>query len=550
MFQPRWEGQVCSLGYDLAARIEDDLGLELTNEQVLRLVRLYELDPTTGRRLIRRAALRRPKGAGKSPEGGYCGYAELCLPVRFSHWSKRGQPVGAPVTPANGPPTGPWVQFAAVSEDQTDNVLVWLYETLAEHPETRERHGIDLGRSRIYLNGRPGRIEPVTAAAGSREGQPITFAVLDQTESWYARNGGRKLANVLRRNAGKMGGWTYELQNAPEPGDGSVADETGRAARKTAAGVLYDTREAPEVDFAALRSSDPTVRAQARLTLTDALAVAYGEAVRWVDLERLADEIQDPATDESDARRYYLNQETSADERAFDAERWRSAARTELADGLELVEILDQTGTLRMALRPRRGEQITLGFDGAQTQDATALIGTHVSSGFQWPVGIWERPEDAPDDWSIDTEAVDAAIAEAFDTWKVWRAYCDPPYWQDEIKSWQGRWGQKRVIRWMTGGAGRIRPVAAAIKTYRQAVGGDLTHDGDPLFAEHIGNARRSPTNAKDDEGHFLWILRKPSPRSTLKIDAAMAAVLSWEARGDCIAAGRNRTRRQVAFSM
>ncbi len=34
---------------------------------------------------------------------------------------------------------------------------------------------------------------------------------------------------------------------------------------------------------------------------------AYGESRQWVNLERLVDEIQDPDTDPSDARRYYLN---------------------------------------------------------------------------------------------------------------------------------------------------------------------------------------------------------------------------------------------------
>lgn len=516
MFRPRWEGQKCSLGWDLAVRIQDDLDIELTNEQVLRLVDLYEVDEVTGRRVVRRAALRRPKGCGKSPEGGYCGYAELTLPVRFSHWSKGGQPVGAPITPDNGPSTGAWVQFAALSEDQTDNVMVWLFERLADCEKTRSKHGIDLGRSRIYLKGRPGRIEPVTASAGSREGQPTTFVVLDQTESWFANNGGKRLAAVVRRNTGKMGGWTYELQNAPEPGDGSVADDTARAAKREAIGVYYDSREAPDVDL-----SD-------RQALIDALRIAYGEAVRWVDVERLADEIQDPATDPSDARRYYLNQAVLTEARAFDVERWRGLTAEQ--------DVPDQT-------------LITLGFDGAKFHDATALVGTVVESGHQFVLGIWQRPENAGEGWEVDTEEVDVAVAEAFRRWKVWRLYGDPPYWEEAMDRWAGQYGSQRVIKWWTN---RTRQMAHALLAYTTAIqAGELSNDGNALMAEHIRNSRKRDTNVRDEDGRPMWVIQKDHPKSPLKIDAAMAGCLSWEARGDCIAAGalkKKRRQRGVSF--
>lgn len=513
-YRPRWEGQKCSLGWSLAKEIQDDLEIELTNEQILRLVDLYELHPGTGRRLVRRAALRRPKGAGKSPEGGYCGYAELVLPVRFSHWSKGGQPVGAPLTPANGPSTGPWVQFAAVSEDQTDNVMVWLFERLAECESARLRHGIDLGRSRVYLHNRPGRIEPVTAAAGSREGQPVTFGVLDQTEAWHKRNGGKRLADTIRRNAGKTGGWTYELQNAPQPGDGSVADETGRA--KRAPGVLFDTREPPEVPDLADRKA-----------LLDALAVAYGESVRWVDLERLADEIQDPATDPSDARRYYLNQPALDEARAFDPVLWASRASDHEVEDRALI---------------------TLGFDGAKFHDATALVGCEVATGHLFTLGVWARKPTDPDDWEVDVADVDAAVTDAFRRYDVWRLYADPPYWEEQVDRWIARWGKRKVVSWWTN---RTRQMAFALRAYTTALAeGTLSHDGNEDLAEHHANARRRDVSVKDETGKFMWVIQKENPKSALKIDAAMASCLAWEARGDAIQHRASRKRRGGGFSM
>jgi hypothetical protein len=497
MFRPAFDGQIPSLGYRVGMDIEADLGLELTTEQRQRIVRLYEVDRLTGARLVRRAALRRPKGCGKSPEAGYIAYAELVLPVVFNHW-RDGQPVGSPHP-------DPWVQLAAVSEDQTDNVMVWLFDILADRPDVCERRGIDLGRTRIYLKGRPGRIEPVTAAAGSREGQRVTFGALDQTESWTKENGGRRLADVLRRNAAKMGGWTYELQNAPEPGDGSVADSTARAAEKRSAGVFYDAREAPEV-------TDLTDRA----ALLDALRVAYGEAVRWVNLDRLADEIQDPDTDPSDARRYYLNQATPSSDRAFDRKAWTHPDRV---DATRVVGA---------------GEQITLGFDGSRKDDATAIVACHIESGHLWLVGLWERPERADDTWEVPEADVHSTMAEAFDRYDVVRLYADPYYWGEAVNGWEGRWGDKRVVPWPTNSWRRI---GFACHNFATAItSGALTHSGESDLTRHVLNAVRKRVGALNEDGQRMWTLAKSAP--ALKIDAAMAAVLAWEARSDAIAAG------------
>lgn len=481
--------------------VEEDLGLELTQEQASRLVLLYELDPKTGRRLVRRAALRRPKGSGKSPEAAYVGYLELVGDVVFSHWSKSGQPVGRRrgVTRRQEDPE-PWVQFAAVSEDQTDNVMVWLFETLADRADVRSRRGIDLGRSRIYLNGQAGRIEPVRAAAGSREGQRVTFAVLDQTESWTKENGGRRLADVLRRNTGKMGGWSYELQNAPVPGDRSVADETGEASRKGAAGVLFDTREPPWVE-------DLTDRP----ALLDALAVAYGEAVKWVDLERLADEIMDPATDEADARRYYLNQSVRLTDQWMDPKHWE---RRKAKPGVAV----------------QRRDRITLGFHGARSRVATALEGCRISDGHLFRIGLWEKPP-GNDPWEVDRAAVDATLAGALERYDVVRAYVDPSNWQDELTRWQLEWGDDRIISWWTT---RPTPLGRALERLHTAVttpDGVVSHDADPDVTAHMLNARAQSARTGT-------LIRQPVAGGPRQIAAALACALAFEARADVIAAG------------
>lgn len=510
MFVPAWPGQVCSLGYRVGPLIEQDLGILLTSEQQDRVVEYWRLDPVSGRRQVRRAAIRRPKGSGKSPEGAWCGYAELVGPVTFAGWSADGQPIGAPWP-------DPWIQFAAVSEDQTDNVMVWLFDTLASRPDVCSERGIDLGRTRIYLVGRSGRLEPVTAAAGSREGQPIKFAVLDQTEAWTKENGGIRLADTLRRNAGKMGGWSLELQNAPMLGDGSVADRTSKASDRRAAGVYFDTREPPNADKIDMADPDQ---------LLAALEFAYGDSAKgrggWVDLHRLVEEILDPDTDPSDAKRFYLNIAAPSSDWAFDRARWNDLGGTGLipADGSSVI---------------------VAGFDGARHDDSTALVVVEVSTGNAWLHAVWERPERADDEWEVPEHEVSAAVAELFDRWPVWRLYADPPWWDPTVATWEAKHkGIDRKVGIKPFWTNQWRPIGYACRSLASGIrAGQVRHQvdpGDDVLTRHLRNAVRRPVNARDEEGHPLWTITKPAPGR--KIDAAMALVLAWAARNDCIASG------------
>jgi phage terminase large subunit-like protein len=202
-------------------------------------------------------------------------------------------------------------------------------------------------------------------------------------------------------------------------------------------------------------------------------------------------------------------------EHAFDAERWK-----ELADPLHVVP---------------DGALITLGFDGSRSRDATALVATEAATGFQWPLGIWQRPPDI-ETWEVPVDDVYTAVAEAFRRYQVWRLYADPPYWETHIRTWTGMYGEERVIEWWTN---RYRPMAFAIRTYTAAMTtGEVSHSGDALFAEHIGNAIRHPVTFRDDDGKPLWVISKERSDSPHKIDAAMAGCLSWEARTHALASG------------
>jgi phage terminase large subunit-like protein len=146
--------------------------------------------------------------------------------------------------------------------------------------------------------------------------------------------------------------------------------------------------------------------------------------------------------------------------------------------------------------------------------------------------------------WEVPEAEVDEAVAAAMSRWNVWRMYCDPPYWETQVSKWAGQYGEKRVLSWWTN---RHKPMAYAIRAFTNAIqSADLHHDGNPHLTRHIGNAVRGMLNMRDDQGRPLWVIYKERQDSPHKIDAAMAAILSWEARNDALAAGVGKKRTSV----
>lgn len=496
---PNYDGENPSLGWEVLDWAEATFKvpdgpfagapLRLTDEQAAILVRFYWLDDR-GHFLFRRGAVRRPQGWGKSPLLALVALAELCGPTRFDGWDAAGEPVARP-------PSTPWVQIAAVSEDQTDNTYAALHTMAAESDLAGTT--LDVGLTRVFLRGETGRLEPVTAAAGTRLGQRVTFAVLDEPHLWTKRNGGHKLAATIRRNAGKMGGRTFESTNAHLPGEDSVAERTYKAHVTGAAGLLYDSVEGPEVDDLTDR---PAVLASLR--------IAYGDA-RWVDLERLADEIADPGTDPDDARRFYLNQLVVGADRPVDIRAWEA-----LADPTRTVE---------------PGTEIGVGFDGSISNDKTCLYGC-TRDGHVFEIAVWERPPNAPRDWRIPRLEVHAAVRETFATYRVGRMLCDPPKWYTEIEGWQAEFNPERaedaiVLVLDTNQARRFAPACDRFASLAREE--FLSHDGKPRLTAALAACSKQPVRLADDpeDGRSRFVIVKADTR---KIDEAVGATLAVEA--------------------
>lgn len=470
----------------------------LTDEMARFTLNFYRVDPKTGKfYYLRGGQLVRSQKWGKGPFSAalVCAEADSEGPVIPDGLDANGQIVGRPWAT-------PWIQVTAVSEDQTANVwralvpMIELGSISADIPDT--------GQTRINLPG-GGRIEPVTSSARSRLGQRLTFAVQDEAHSWLQRNGGLMLADNQRRNLAGMGGRFLETGNAWDPREDSVAQRTGESGEP---GVFHD-----DVDPGA--GSIRNKRERRRM-----LKKVYGDSW-WVDLDRIEGEIEALLArgEASQAERFFLNRKLAGEDAAF-------------APGL-IEKHVDRKYTA-----PDKA-LVTIGVDGARFVDALGIVATDVKTGFQWPLGIWERPPHAPDDYEHPVDLIDGVMLDAFDQFDVWRVYVDPQWIDNLLEKWQGRWGQKVVMPWYTN---RSRQMAWAVRGFADsAAAGDWQHSGDQHLVRHFTNARKYVLNVFDDDHRQMYSLSKDRPDSPRKIDGAMAAILSWEARSDAIAAGAEK---------
>jgi phage terminase large subunit-like protein len=170
------------------------------------------------------------------------------------------------------------------------------------------------------------------------------------------------------------------------------------------------------------------------------------------------------------------------------------------------------------------GDRITIGFDGSRYHDATAIVGCRIEDGCLQLLHLWEAPKGASD-WEVPGPEVDARLAEVMERYKVVRGYFDPPLWQSEIDAWSHEWGEQLVLRFWTN---RARMMAAAERFRTDLVEGKVPHVADSDLTRHITN-----TQLREVRGGYLLTKGRGEQEAN---DAAVAAVLAYEARCDLLA--------------
>lgn len=561
-WKPGYPGERPTLGHYVIKWIEDNLAapdrqdyepLILTREQAEFVLRFYEIDPVTGRRVVRRAVLSRPRGWGKSPFVSALCIVEGLADVVLDGWDAKGRPVGKPWSAVRTP----LVELAAVSDDQVmTNAWGPLLEMLdpdLDPPVFDNYRGLEpMG---TFVNLPRGKIIPITASGSTAKGARAVFSVWDQTEEWFPSNGGVRLAKILADNAAKVGGSYIETPNAFQPHGETGASVAERSAQAWVAikegrarvdkGLLYDHREAP-----------PDTDLTDRESLLKGLRFAYGDSSAdpdgcvihdppcppgWAEHDSHIARIWDPDNDEQNARANFLGQITHASDAWLSRPEW-------LACRVPPKEV--------EAARPKPGEAVVLGFDGSRGRakskpDATALVGCRVSDGLLFEIFVDEAKDDSKDTWdkwSPNIPLLEDYIADAFKKWRVVGFYADPGRdWRSYVNAWEATYGGRVKVKarrehpfewWMTGG--RAGAVESAIEQLEGAIRNqDARHLGEPQLTSHVLNARRRMSNQK-------LALGKESPASSNKIDAAVAAVLAWQARLDAVTAGMGKSRQKT----
>lgn len=491
---------------------------ELVDWQAWCLLNFYRLKPEAKLGQLapafhyRRSQIVLPQKAGKAPYTAAHICVEAVGPALFADWAEGGERwicsehgCGCgwvyeyqPREAMGQPWPTPLIQVTATSDDQTDNVYSALRPMIDDGP----LHALipKTGEEFIRLP-RGGRIDTVTSNARSRLGQRVTFVPQDETGIWTPEHGMVKVAETQRRGLSGMGGRAEETTNAWDPSENSVAQRTSESKQTDI--FRYHPLPPEDLDYA-----KPDERRKIHTS------VYIGS--KWVDLDSIgaeADEIHE--FDPAQAERFYGNRLVAGAAKAFNVTAYKALRD----DG-------------RPTIAP--GRLVTAGFDGALHFDSTGIVVTDIETGHQIVAGFWPRPSHLKDDefWEAPVDEVHEAVADVFGTWDVWRFAADPPHWREDVSKMAGRYGTDKVVeRWTS-----IRKTMAyAIRDFKADMRPDvMSYGGEHAdeLEEHVGNAVVSETKIRDDEdGTFLTLIKKQGPKSKLKIDLAMCAVLSWEAR-------------------
>ncbi|WP_244188684.1 terminase [Streptomyces yokosukanensis] len=433
---------------------------------------------------------------------------EFVGPSRFSHWDS-GQPVGVPHPQA-------WVQIAAVSRDQTRNTMTLMPSLISD--KMIETYGIKAGAELIRANGGRQRLEAVTSSFRALEGGRVTFTVLNETHHWVTGNNGDRMYETIDGNATKKDSRYLAITNAYLPGEDSVAEKMREAyekildGRAVDVGFMYDSIEA--------HPATPLTPEAMRIVLPK----IRGDAV-WLRVETILQSILDTTMAPSRSRRMWLNQIVASEDALYGPAEW---------DVLR-----DET----LLLQP--GDEITLGFDGGKTDDATALVALRTKDMAAFILGLWEKP-DGPkgDGWIVPRERVDSAVHEAFRVFEVQGFYADVALWESYISEWDATYGEglavkapgKDRIGWDMRSSLKLSTLAHE-RLMRSVFDRKLKHDGDRKLRRHSLNAMRRTNNYGVSFG-------KESRESPRKIDAYAALMLAHEALVDLRARGKKVRKR------
>lgn len=278
----------------------------------------------------RRSQVVAPQKTGKGPYAAGMTCNEAVGPAVFAGWAQGGETYTCsnwgcgcgwvyeyePGEPMGMPWPTPLIQLVATSEDQVDNVYRPLQAMIKGGPLQEQ---MKVGEEFIRI-GDEGKIEKVTSSALARLGNPIIFAVHDETGTYTKTNKLKSVAKTMRRGLAGMGGRSLETTNAWDPSQDSTAQNTFESL-------------APDV-FKFFRQPPKKLKFEDKAQRAEILKFVYDGSV-WVDLDSIeADAVELMEKDPAEAARFYGNKLVQGKGSWMPPELWES---TEVAVDVEAV---------------------------------------------------------------------------------------------------------------------------------------------------------------------------------------------------------------------
>lgn len=457
--------------------------------------------------VYRRSVIVGPQKCGKSPWGAGMLLAEGVGPTLFAGWARGGEVYRCEdhgcgcgweypyaVGEAMGAPRRKsLLGLLAYAETQTANVYEPLQTMIHSGPLGEFVH---VREGFIRLPNR-GKIVPLSSAARSKLGQPLTGGLGDESGLYTATNRVLDTWQTMRRGIAAMQGRTIELTNPWDPMENSAAQQAFQSRAKD----IFRYYRKPPADL-----SYGNKRERHKIH-----AYVYADSP-WVDPTSIdAEAAELVETDPTQAERFFGNR---------------------LVQGLGSFMPEALWDATKADVDVPAGTAVALGFDGSRSGDWTALR-AETRDGFRFTptYGPDSRPTFwNPDEWEgrIPRGEVATAVAEVFARYDVTRLYVDPRHWETQADQWASTFGDDVVVLWPTN---QIKRMYSALTRFLEDTAERLTtHDDDATVKTHAMNARRV---AKPGD---MYILGKPSEHQ--KIDLLMADVLAHEAAADARAEG------------
>lgn len=466
--------------------------------------------------MFRRSMFVGPQKTGKSPLGSAITTFEAVGPCLFMGWARGGEKYRCsehgcgcgfeweylPGEPMGMPRPTSFIQLLATAEDQTDNVFRPLQDMIRLGPLAEQMKVTD-GFIRLP---NAGRIDPITAAPNSKLGNPINFALADESGIYTGKL--VKVWRTMRRGLAGMSGRSIEITNPWDPMDNSAAQQT------------FETH-ADDV-FIYYRKPPGNLRFEVARDRRKILEYVYSGSP-WVDLDAVEAEIKEGmVSDPAEMKRFFGNMLVQG---------LGSYMQEDLWDDQTVPEVVPD------------GVDVCLGFDGSRSGDWSAVrVETKGGYRFTPTYGPDSRPAFwDPKDWPgerIPRGEVDACVRELMGRYKVARFYVDPRHWETQADVWATDFGEKTVIQWPTNQITRM--FEALVRFQEDLAEGLTTHSADEVAKDHALRARKV---AKPGD---KFLLGKPADH--MKIDILMADVLAHEAAADMRALGWGESVDEYAY--